>query len=195
MQVSTDVLLTAHAKLRMAERGWSKDEVLNAIARLDRRVVVKTVYKVVTVYPKDVDTQYADPNDAEMTTPNTCSAKHCKNACKKGNEMTTPNTCSAKNCKNACKKGKDMCGPCQKKPGTCSSINCTNACKKGRHMCGACQKTVDTHKNARKARKKLENAEDKRMDALEQLADAQAVSEYYTHASAIAIAKQFHIQP
>ena len=77
----------------MEERGWSKDEVLEAIAKHDRRVVVYLMYKVITVYPKT----------AEMRRPYICSATNCTNSCKK--EKVLCGLCQ-KNADKAAKKNK-----------------------------------------------------------------------------------------
>ena len=180
MQAPIDVLLSAHAQERMQERGWSKDEIIEAIAKNDRRVVVKLVYKVITVYHKNT----------HMIT--FCSM--CENPCEKGTSICSvctdacQNMCSVTDCTNACKKGKNKCKKCEK-----SEKQKKKADEKKRADEKKKKLDADKKKKQDAERKKREKAASKRLDELEKQADYRALLEYNAHENAIAIARKFKV--
>jgi len=59
MHVKTKVEITGHAKVRMAERKWTNEDVLAAIEARDPHVVTETIIRVVSVLPKKISKKQA----------------------------------------------------------------------------------------------------------------------------------------
>ena len=59
MHVKTKVEITDHAKVRMAQRKWTNENVLAAIEARDPHVVTETVIRVVSVLPTKISKKQA----------------------------------------------------------------------------------------------------------------------------------------
>tara|TARA_B100000925_G_C21922081_1_gene436329 strand:- start:189 stop:611 length:423 start_codon:yes stop_codon:yes gene_type:complete len=90
-----DVQLTEHARKRMKERGWTRDDVLMAIACKSPLVVTHEIIKVITVLPKcnQITKQTNSPPKKKVTPPTPPKKKKKKKkkqAAQKNNKVTPP---------------------------------------------------------------------------------------------------------